>query len=173
MVLVGFGVGLGLGLGAFGVGLIADFVGAAVGRSPADVDGLGGFLALALGLGFGLFVGLGAAVGLVDGGTRVDAEGAGVPAAGLPELVTPPELDSSLVAARAAVPQAVATRAPAAATTVPPLTIRQPRARRSAGGVAGWLRACRGADGLTGWLSTGRTSNSRAEAWRAGRSTCR
>ncbi len=74
--------------------------------------------------------------------------------------MTPVASDVGFVAARAAVPQAVAARAPAAAATVPALTTRQPRARRlSADSGATRLRAWRGAEGLTGWISAAEGPN--------------
>lgn len=76
LVLVGLGFGL-LVLVAFGFGLAVDFVGVGVEPCAADADGFGRCLAVLLAVGLGLFDGLGAAVGLVAGGVRPDADGSG------------------------------------------------------------------------------------------------
>jgi hypothetical protein len=125
---VDFGVGFGL---LFGVDLGVDFAVELVELVPADEVGFGLALPDFWGFGFDDDVGRGAAVGLPEGGRSAEPEAAGEELGSV--TVDPEPADGSgSVDARAAVPQAVAARAPAAATAVPPLTRRQPRARRSA-----------------------------------------
>lgn len=120
--------------------------------------------------------GLDAAVGGVAGGVSVGPSAVAVGSGSLADGAGGCEPASAAdVAARAAVPQAVAVSAPAAASAVPPLTTRHPRERRCAvvDPAARRLRAWRGSDGLTGWLSAAWTPNSRVHAWRENSPGCR